>query len=165
MVLPRAMCSSVRGFETRNGGALGKRAQRARPRAATASSAKLHRYVWFKAFALPEMSTMADRDSGEGTKYRGRPAASDFQGGDEVEVLDCLKKYGQRLDLEIAKETGVPLEAVRRRLAALAATGTVITCSLTRFEKGRRVDALQCRVSGYVPPRAPGPKGTPKPLR
>jgi hypothetical protein len=36
-----------------------------------------------------------------------------------VDVLDCLKKYGQRLDLEIAKETGVPLDAVRERLAAL----------------------------------------------
>jgi DNA-binding IclR family transcriptional regulator len=80
-----------------------------------------------------------------------------------VEILDCLKKYGQRLDLEIAKETGVPLATVRTRLADLAATGAVITCNLTRFEKGRRIDALQCRVSGYVPPLAPGRKATPKP--
>lgn len=80
-----------------------------------------------------------------------------------IEILDCLKKYGQRLDLEIAKETGVPLEKVRERLAALAATGAVITCSLTRFEKGKRIDAWQCRVSGYVPPLAPGRKTTPKP--
>jgi DNA-binding IclR family transcriptional regulator len=80
-----------------------------------------------------------------------------------VEILDCLKKYGQRLDLEIARETGVPLATVRLRLADLAATGAVITCSLTRFEKGRRIDALQCRVSGYVPPLAPGRKATPKP--
>ena len=75
-----------------------------------------------------------------------------------VDVLDCLKKYGQRLDLEIAKETGVPLQAVRDRLAALAATGAVITCALTRFDKGERIDAWQCRVSGYVPPLAPGRK-------
>lgn len=80
-----------------------------------------------------------------------------------VDILDCLKKYGQRLDLEIAKETGVPLETVRARLAALAATGAVITCSLTRYEKGRRIDAWQCRVSGYVPPLAPGRKTAPKP--
>ena len=80
-----------------------------------------------------------------------------------VEILDCLKKYGQRLDLEIAKETGVPLEQVRERLAALAATGAVITCSLTRFEKGRRIEAWQCRVAGYVPPPAPGRKAQPKP--
>ena len=79
------------------------------------------------------------------------------------EVLQCLKKYGQRLDLEIAKETGVPLEAVRERLAALAASGAVIKCNLTRFEKGKRIEAWQCRVSGYVPPLAPGRKPTPKP--
>jgi predicted ArsR family transcriptional regulator len=75
-----------------------------------------------------------------------------------IETLKCLKKYGQRLDLEIAKEMGVPLALVRQRLADLAATGAVITCSLTRFENGKQIDAWQCRVSGYVPPLAPGRK-------
>ena len=74
------------------------------------------------------------------------------------ETLQCLKKYGQRLDLEIAKEMDLPLATVRKRLASLAATGAVITCSLTRFENGKRIDAWQCRVSGYVPPLAPGRK-------
>ncbi|HEY3177472.1 MAG TPA: helix-turn-helix domain-containing protein [Casimicrobiaceae bacterium] len=78
-----------------------------------------------------------------------------------MDVLQCLKKYGQRLDLEIAHETGVPLATVRQRLAGLAATGAVITCTLTRFEKGKRIDALQCRVSGYTPPLAPGRKAKP----
>ena len=78
-----------------------------------------------------------------------------------MEVLECLKKYGQRLDLEIAQETGVPLAAVRKQLAALVASGEIITCNLTRFERGKKVDALQCRVSGYFPRMAPGPK--PKP--
>jgi DNA-binding IclR family transcriptional regulator len=80
-----------------------------------------------------------------------------------VEIIDCLKKYGQRLDLEIARETGVPLATVRERLVALAATGAVITCHLTRFEKGKRIEAWQCRVSGYVPPLAPGRRAAPKP--
>ena len=75
-----------------------------------------------------------------------------------VEVLQCLKKYGQRLDYEIAKEMGMPLATVRQRLASLAATGAVITCNLTRFEGGKTIEALQCRVSGYVPPLAPGRK-------
>lgn len=74
------------------------------------------------------------------------------------EILQCLTKYGQRLDSEIAKETGVPLATVRQRIASLAATGAVITCNLTRFENGKRIEALQCRVSGYVPPAAPGRK-------
>ena len=75
-----------------------------------------------------------------------------------IETLNCLKKYGQRLDLEIAKEMGLPLASVRKRLVGLAATGAVITCSLTRFENGKQIDAWQCRMSGYVPPLAPGRK-------
>ena len=75
-----------------------------------------------------------------------------------TEILQCLKKYGQRLDLEIAKEMGLPIALVRQRLAGLEATGAVIMCSLTRFEGGKRIDAWQCRVSGYVPPIAPGRK-------
>ena len=75
-----------------------------------------------------------------------------------IETMKCLKKYGQRLDLEIAKEMGLPLAVVRQRLTSLAATGAIITCSLTRFEGGKRIDAWQCRVSGYVPPLAPGRK-------
>jgi predicted ArsR family transcriptional regulator len=75
-----------------------------------------------------------------------------------TELLQCLKKHGQRLDLEIAEEINVPLATVRRQLAGLAATGAVITCKLTRFEHGKRIDAWQCRVSGYVPPPAPGRK-------
>ena len=59
---------------------------------------------------------------------------------------------------EIAKEMGMPLATVRQRLTGLAATGAVITCNLTRFEGGKRIDAWQCRVSGYIPPVAPGRK-------
>jgi len=62
-----------------------------------------------------------------------------------VEILQCLKKHGQRLDLEIAKEVGMPLATVRQRLAGLAATGAVITCNLIRFENGKRIEAMQCR--------------------
>ena len=74
------------------------------------------------------------------------------------EILSCLQKYGQRLDLELAKETGVPIADVRLRLAELAAAGDIITCKLTRFEQGKRTDALLCRISGWVPPPAPGRK-------
>ena len=75
-----------------------------------------------------------------------------------VEVLNCLKQYGQRLDVEIAKELGQPLASVRRELAGLAASHQIITCTLTRFEDGKPVETWQCRVSGYVPPAAPGRK-------
>jgi DNA-binding IclR family transcriptional regulator len=80
-----------------------------------------------------------------------------------VEVLKCLKKYGQRLDLEIAQEMKMPLATVRELLSGLSATGAVITCSLSRFEDGKQIDAWQCRMSGYVPPPAPGRKPKPTP--
>ncbi len=79
-----------------------------------------------------------------------------------IETLQCLKKYGQRLDVEIAKETGVPLSTVRAGLVALTDTGQAIVCSVTRFDNGKRIDALQCRISGFVPPGAPGRKTKPK---
>ena len=77
------------------------------------------------------------------------------------DILECLKKHGQRLDAEIAEETCVPLATVRHRLAVLAASGAIITCQLIRFDNGKRIEALQCRVSGYVPPPAPGRKARP----
>ena len=52
----------------------------------------------------------------------------------------------------------MPIAKVRQRLAELAATGAIVTCNLTRFEHGKRIDALVCRMSGWVPPPAPGRK-------
>jgi len=78
-----------------------------------------------------------------------------------IDTLQCLKKHGERLDSEIADEMGVPLPTVRERLVRLAAAGEIITCNLTRFEGGNPVEALLCRVTGYVPPKAPGRKPTP----
>jgi len=78
-----------------------------------------------------------------------------------MDILQCLRKYGQRLDSEIAEETGVALAHVRERFALLTGTGEVITCKLTRFENGKPVDACLYRASGYFPPPAPGRK--PKP--
>jgi DNA-binding IclR family transcriptional regulator len=77
------------------------------------------------------------------------------------DILNCLKQYGQRLDSELARETGVPIAKVRQRLDELAATGAIITCNLTRFEHGKRIDGLLCRVSGWAPPPAPGRKAKP----
>ena len=73
-------------------------------------------------------------------------------------LLPCLKKHGQRLDSELANETGLPIAKVRQRLTELAATGAVVTCNLTRFEHGKRIEGLMCRMSGWIPPPAPGRK-------
>jgi len=104
------------------------------------------------------MSSVADTSLG--ARSDAPPAGLNVS-GPMAEVLACLKKYGQRLDLEIAVEVKMPLATVRERLCGLAAMGAVIICSLTRFEDGKPIEAWQCRVSGYVPPLAPGRK--PKP--
>ena len=50
---------------------------------------------------------------------------------------------------------------VRQHLAEVAATGAVVTCSLTRFVQGKRIDGMLYRMSGWVPPPAPGRKAKP----
>ena len=74
------------------------------------------------------------------------------------ETLLYLKKHGQRFDHEIAKEMGVSLAVVRERLTALAQSREAILCSTVRFENGKKIEAWQCRASGFVPPPAPGRK-------
>ena len=75
-----------------------------------------------------------------------------------TETLQCLKRYGQRLDLEIAKETRVPLATVRQHLTALAESREAIVCRTIQFENGRQFEAWQGRVSGFIPPASPGRK-------
>ena len=75
-----------------------------------------------------------------------------------TETLQCLKKHGQRLDLEIAKEMRVPVATVRQHLTALAASREAIVCKTIQFENGRQFEAWQGRVSGFVPPATPGRK-------
>ena len=75
-----------------------------------------------------------------------------------TEILQCLKRRGQCLDLEIAKEMRVPLATVRQQLAALAERHEAIVCKTIQFENGRPFEAWQGRISGFVPPAAPGRK-------
>ena len=74
------------------------------------------------------------------------------------ETLQCLKKHGQRLDLEIARELRVPLATVRQHLAALAESREAVVCKTIKFENGLQIEAWQGRISGFVPPPAPGRK-------
>ena len=73
-------------------------------------------------------------------------------------VLQYLKKHGQRLDSEISVATGIPLNQVRQSLSDLSDRGEISRCSVTRFNDGKPVEAILCRISGYIPPAAPGRK-------
>ncbi len=74
------------------------------------------------------------------------------------EIMQYLKKNGQRLDSEIAAATGMPLVKVRNLLTELSAQGEISKCSFTRFDQGKKIEGVLCRVAGYVPPKSPGRK-------
>ena len=78
------------------------------------------------------------------------------------EILEYLKKGGERLDSEIAAATGVPLAKVRQHLKDLHARGAVMVCRSIRYTEGKEIEGVLCRISGYTPPAAPGRKAKPK---
>ncbi len=74
------------------------------------------------------------------------------------EILQYLKTHGERLDTEIAEAAGISVAKVRLHLFELTAKGEVMSCHSTRFEKGKKIEGLKCRLAGYTPPAAPGRK-------
>jgi DNA-binding IclR family transcriptional regulator len=74
------------------------------------------------------------------------------------EILLYLKTNGERLDTEIAEATGLTLAKVRVQLAELAAKGEIMACHSTKFEKGKKIEGISCRLAGFIPPAAPGRK-------
>jgi len=73
-------------------------------------------------------------------------------------ILQYLTKHGQQVDYEIAAGTKIPLADVRETLSALSRRGEISRCNVTRFNGGKPVEGMLCRISGTVPPKAPGRK-------
>ena len=73
-------------------------------------------------------------------------------------ILQYLKKNGQRMDMEIAQATGIPLSKVRLSLTDLSARGEISRCSVTRYTDGKMVEGMLCRIAGSIPPKTPGRK-------
>jgi len=74
------------------------------------------------------------------------------------EILQYLKKHGEQLDTEIAEAIGISVAKTRIHLAELAAKHEVVLCDSIRFEKGKKIEGILCRVAGFTPPAAPGRK-------
>ena len=74
------------------------------------------------------------------------------------EILQYLKTHGEQLDTEIAKAVGISLANVRLHLSELTAKGEVMSCHSIRFEKGKKIEGIRCRLAGYIPPLTPGRK-------
>ena len=77
-------------------------------------------------------------------------------------VLENIKKHGQRCDREIADETGIPLLQVRSSITALESMKAISSCNITNFQDGVAIEGMLCRISGYIPPAAPGRKSAAK---
>jgi DNA-binding IclR family transcriptional regulator len=73
-------------------------------------------------------------------------------------ILDYLKNTGEQLDSEIATATGLSLANVRSGVSDLQARGAIMVCKSIRYKDGKEINGLLCRVSGYIPPAAPGRK-------
>jgi predicted ArsR family transcriptional regulator len=72
------------------------------------------------------------------------------------QILEYLKKHGDKLDDEIAKGAGLTLSKTRLYLAELAAQGQVVTYHSTRLLEGQRIEGIRCRLSGVAPTPATG---------
>lgn len=71
-------------------------------------------------------------------------------------ILQYLKHNGEQLDMDLARALRLPLDAVRADIQTLSAKGAVTSCFVTRYHAGKRIEGWTCRVSGYIPPAAPG---------
>lgn len=74
------------------------------------------------------------------------------------EILQHLKKHGEQLDTEIAEAVGLSLAKVRAQLAELAEKREIMVYHSIKFEKGKKIEGIRCRLAGYIPPAAPGRK-------
>jgi hypothetical protein len=80
------------------------------------------------------------------------------------EIMKFLKSSGEKLDSEIAAGTGLSLANVRARMLELSAKGEVIMCHSIRYNDGKKVEGMLCRVAGYIPPVGPGRKSKAQPV-
>lgn len=74
------------------------------------------------------------------------------------EILQYLKTHGERLDTEIAEAVGISVAKVRLQLEELAAQREIMVYHSIKFEKGKKIEGIRCRLAGFIPPAAPGRK-------
>jgi hypothetical protein len=75
-----------------------------------------------------------------------------------TQILQYLKAHGETLDTKIAEATGITLAKTRIHLNELAAKREIMVCDSIRFEKGKEVRNMSCRLAGFELKPKPGPK-------
>ena len=73
-------------------------------------------------------------------------------------ILQYLNKQGEQLDTEIADAIGIFVSQTRSYLSELTKKGEVMSCQTIRFVKGKKIEGISCRISGFIPKTAPGRK-------
>ena len=73
-------------------------------------------------------------------------------------ILEFLKANGQRMESEIADALKIPVNRVKNHVADLKSSGDIICCSVTRYDAGKKIEGISCRLSCYTPPPARGRK-------
>ena len=53
-----------------------------------------------------------------------------------IKILQMLTKQGERLDIEIAKTIGLPLNDTRAYLEEMTADGRIMSCVTSRLDSG-----------------------------
>lgn len=74
------------------------------------------------------------------------------------EILQYLKLHGERRDTEIAKATGISLDQTHRHLAELTTKGEVMSYLSIKFENGKKIESISCRLVGFSLKSKPGAK-------
>jgi hypothetical protein len=77
-------------------------------------------------------------------------------------IIQYLKMHGERLDTEIAVAIGIPLANVHILLSELTAKGEIMACHSIRFEEGKKIEGISCRLVGFGPAIKPGKKAKPQ---
>lgn len=73
-------------------------------------------------------------------------------------ILEYLSKNGEKMDSEIALATGLSLATVKSLLNDLSKKGDVISCNVTRYSDGVKIQGISSRISGSIPQPSPGRK-------
>ena len=73
-------------------------------------------------------------------------------------ILQYLNKHGEQLDTEIADAVGISVAQTRSYLSELTDKGEVMSCHTIRFVKGKKIEGISYRISGFIPKAAPGRK-------
>jgi predicted ArsR family transcriptional regulator len=71
-------------------------------------------------------------------------------------ILDFLRTKGEQMDRDIAAGLGLSLAHVHSGLDRLATQGDIVLCRSIRYQDGRQVEGMRCRLATYLPATFPG---------